>query len=269
MKNKVRTNPVFTSCSLLAICGLGLSAMSGSAAVVAGDLLLLDFSKFGQGTGAGDDSDGTWNNIIADGTDAGDPAGSWGGGPNGYDGPIATNLVRYSNGTGTGVNLSVTTSTGANAGVGGADVTPVLVSFSQTGAIPDSAQNDLSFQVQGDVTYTFSGLNDSLTYDLEFQSYIGDPTPARNPFNFVIQNGLASQQSVAVDPNNSPGVYRFAGVATDGSGNITLSTFGTGAGGDGNSTHMNAIEILAIPEPGTATMMLGGLGVFLLRRRRN
>lgn len=254
-------------CTALALpIGLGfVTTPAADAAILAGDVIVIDFGKTGQLTA------GNWNNVARDATGASglfptDTSFT-------TENPAATaitisgNLIRYSDGAATGVNLAgrtIKSGTGAFAGIGGASaVADNTLAFPATGVIPDNAQIDLSFFNQGKTILSLTGLDDSLTYNLSLLSKITD---ARDANTWIANEGLASQQSIVVDPNDTPFVYSFIGLTTNGSGVITFSVTTADAGGTA-SAHINALELTAIPEPATATL-LALAGLILHHRRK-
>ncbi|GEM_PF-3107631 len=249
--------PILTTLLTAGLIAFG----SAQAAILAGDTIVIDFTKNGAGTTG--ISGETWNNIqeADNGTDG------WGAG--GIETVvIASNLVRISDGAATGVGITYDgLAAGSNSGIGGLSVGADDASaiFAVSGLIPTAAQGDVTFQVNGETQYTFTGLDDSLTYNFSFQSWTS--TTARNATDWRINPGLASESTLTIDPNDSPSVYTFSNVATDGSGNIILRSLNTSGGA--NNGHINAMEITAIPEPSTFALFgLAGLAAVFVARRR-
>jgi hypothetical protein len=160
---------------LLTLGAFAALATTASAAISAGDTLVIDFTKTGAGT------TGNWNNIEeADGGTDG-----WGSG--GIETVVLdADLNRFSDFASTGVGLTYEgLESGSNSGIGGLSVSPSdgAASFAVSGAIPSSAQADVTFHVNGESQFVFTGLDDTLTYDLSFQSWTGSTgREATNPW---------------------------------------------------------------------------------------
>jgi hypothetical protein len=154
---------------------------------------VIDFTKTGAGT------TGNWNNI-----DEAD------GGTSGFDDTvgitsttIATDLIRFSDGAGTGVGLlAESLGSSGNIGIGGLSVsgTDSSAALPVSGAIPSSAQLDVSFHVNDPTLFVFTGLDNSLTYNLSFQSWAG--TAGRDPIIWEINSGQADERTVNIDSND-------------------------------------------------------------------
>lgn len=223
----------------------GLSSAT-AASIMLGDTIVIDFGKTDFQTS------GNWNNVHRSPVD-----------PNNYFGSgtveLAGDLIRFSDGAATGVSLATVGGTAnSSSGVGGATVASVGASaaFTVSGTIPDNAQVDVMYVNTGTVSLEFAGLDTSLLYNIELMSKLD---AARNA-NPIVVNGT----SISVDPNSSPFVVAFNGIAADGDGKIFISFPDAGSGAD--LQHINALELTAIPEPSTA--LLGGLGLLALLRRR-
>jgi hypothetical protein len=242
-------------------------APAARAALLPGDVIVIDIGRDASQTTGTEDPDGTWNNFAPSNQQGFDGVSSEATGGR----TITSDLLRYSDGAGTGVGFDVTTiksGTGAFHGIGNITSTLGTLGFSSTGIIPDSAQGDVGYINEGKVIFTLTGLDDSLTYRLEFLSRFDT---ARDPNPWVVNEGLASEQTVSVDPNVSPFVYSFSNLATDGSGNITLAVTTPDAGG-ASTAHLNALELTAIPEPSSVVLSLLGFGLAALacqKRARN
>ena len=227
------------------------AANSGMAATIAlGDTIVLDFGK----TGQGQETTGNWNNIAGAPSTAFEGSGSI----------VIGNLVRYSDGAVVSdLTLTKELPTGGFAGIGGADVTPVgsSASFTVTGTIPDSAQNDTSYFASELVTLAIGGLNSSLTYNLELLSMI---SPDRNAHDISV-NGT----TISVDPNLTPWVTAFNNISANVNDEIVISFSGINNVDTADFAHINAFELTAVPEPSSIFLVLVGLsGLGLLLRRR-
>jgi hypothetical protein len=109
----------------------------------------------------------------------------------------------------------------------------------------------------GIMTLTFTGLDNSLTYDLVVGS----------GFNSDITDVLwtAGSQSATTDSSVGANSYvTLSGLSTDGSGNLVIVGSGTGSRPD--IVVVSALHLTAIPEPSAA--LLGSLGLLALLRRR-
>jgi len=205
---------------------IGLTfAVTANAALINGDVIVIDFGR----------------------ADTYETAGNW----NNWTGSDLSDLIRHSDGANTGVSLATTDSIL----VGGADVAPTNASFRQTGTIPDNAQRDLIWIDDTSGTVTFSGLNDSLTYNVDLMERTTD---TRDPHDVVI-DGI----SKSVEADVEPWVTSWSGVSTDGNGNLEI-LFER----DSGHHNFNALEIQAIPEP--ASLGLFGIvcaALWFVRRK--
>lgn len=239
-------------CRFLAISLLFLSPVWGQ--MVVGDIIVIDFSKTSEPTA------GNWNNVGDGGN------GYWGTETGDDPDPIAGagDLVRFSDGSVTGVSLGVTVT--QTSGIGGLTVqlSDGSATFTGVGTIPFSAQTDAGFAYRPTV-FTFSGLDDSLTYNLEFQSWVSTDA-SRNSNEVIVQDGYGWEQSITIDPNNSPSVYSFSSIAATASGQITLTLNGGLDGAD--VMHINALALTAVPEPSAAGFLLGMGALYLVGLRR-
>ncbi|WP_269538009.1 PEP-CTERM sorting domain-containing protein [Cerasicoccus fimbriatus] len=228
------------------------------------DTLAIDFSKLDTTTGPAEDPSGAWNNITGP---------SLGFGVNADPIPTATNLVRYADGASTGVSLSLLLPATSQVGISSSTIlVDPSASFTATGAIPSSAQSDavvgakiLDAHSETTVTFRFNNLNDGLLYNLEFQSWSN--AYDYNVKDYIIQLGLLSEQTISVDPNSLPSVYGFNNIATNGSGQITLTIQGLEKGAD--TAVINAMALTAIPEPATYALVLSTLSLLGILIRSN
>lgn len=246
-----------TTLTLLTALTAGTMAIgSANAAIVSGDTIVIDFGTNGNTTA------GNWNNFTG-GANPGSGQGFGGG-----DQALIADLVRFSDNAATGVALTKESSdvaSASNSGIGGADLTSLgaAASFTVSGQIPDSAQIDLSFWRRTTESLVFSGLDTGLTYNLELLAY----QPSARDELAIVANGV----SVDVDPNVAPYVASFNGLSADINGEIVITFPETNATTSYVGTlgqHINAIELTAIPEPGSLALIAMG-GLCVLRRRRS
>jgi hypothetical protein len=242
-KFALNRNALFVAAILVVLTG------SADAAIIAGDVILIDFGK----TTA--ETTGNWNNIARDTTVASD---GW----YGNAGTLDASLNRLSDNAETSVALVVSSPGNSETGIGALTATAGAVSFTSIGAIPGSAQVDVAFVQNDNVTYSFTGLNDSLTYNVELLSKV-DAAQARNTTDVTI-GGVTIFN---IDPNDGL-VYAFNNLSAT-SGNLTISFSGTGPSAE--LFHINALQLIAVPEPTTIVTLasaVGFLGLHLARRRR-
>jgi hypothetical protein len=220
------------------------AANLASGAIIKDDILVVDFGKIGEETA------GNWNNA-AKAANAQYTA-------NGET--LLADLIRYSDGAATGVGLvwDETTGSSSYAGIGGAIVASVgsSASFTGIGTIADSAQVDVNY-FNGPSYLQLTGLDNSLTYNLEIMSWIDS---ARNAQNITV-NGT----TISIDPDDTNYVTAFNGISATAGGVIQIDLSSTG--GSAALQHINALSLTAIPEPTTLGLMgLCGLGVLIVRR---
>ncbi len=241
---------------LSAFCMPLLGIRLANAALLVGDTIVADFTNSSTGASTTFAATGEyWNDYaVTSGTSI-----------SGSD-VLFADLVRVTDGNSTGVTFSRSSGSG-NAGIGSGTIGQPIdnsASFLVTGAIPLTAQQDVIYS-NSTITFSFGGLDDSLTYRVSIQSWTDDS--ARNANDWVLNSGLGSEQAISVDPNNTPSVYTFNVSPTNGSGGITLTS--SGGGGGGNAMHINAFEVTVIPEPSTFALFgIAGCLAFCFGRRR-
>jgi hypothetical protein len=233
----------------LGVAGM-LIGIPASAQMQLGDVVVINF------TATGDTVGGNWNEFESSlNNPVSDP------------GVIISNLNRFSNGTATSVSLNIEGSglTTDAFGIGGLNQ-PFDNSriFPGSGIIPEKAQQRVTFHTNSPQQFIFSGLDDSLTYNLSILSANTPVANVRNPHNWIANPG-DDEIVIVVNPNDGL-VHTFSNLSTNGSGSIILQSSTTSGGI--NAQHINAMELTAIPEPGTLILLGLGLGATFLFRRR-
>ncbi|WP_308951303.1 hypothetical protein [Thalassobacterium maritimum] len=230
----------------LAITAMTLS-LPVSAAIVSGDVLVFDVGP----SASGSETAGNWNNLSGSSSSVS---------------PI-TDAIRFSDGASTGVGLALSGLLSGKVGIGGIDDVTGPSNFSSpgfigSGAIPETAYQDLAYfsNEDGANSFTFSGLDNSLSYTLSFISRVNAGTE-RPSLTWDIGEG---QASVAIDPENNTNIYSFSGLSTDGLGKLVVSIPISGS----DTAHLNAIELIAIPEPSAFSLVMGFCVLSFLGLRR-
>ena len=239
----------------IAAAAVLLAGQSAEAQIQAGDIIAIDLGQTGRTTG------GNWNDVDRIFQDPNDRS---------FDTPsenLITNLTTFGDGSSTNAGFSweriQPMANSVTGGIGGADLAAVNASFDGIGAIPLSAQRDLS-AFAGPSRLVFSDLDPNFTYDLQLMSWIG--TLARNSQNIIV-NGT----TIRIDPNSTQYVYDFNNIELNGNDAIQISF--ASSGGNAGQQHVNALALTAVapaavPEPSSAFVLLGLGGLSVLRRRR-
>jgi len=238
-----------------AVLAISFPSQSAQAQIVVGDVLVVDIGKVNTVSDTFE-TPGNWNNLAKT-QSTGTPA------------PL-TDLIRFSDGAATGVGFAIADQgPGGNAvGIGGIVVDSAPANFTTpgfagSGAIPQTAWEDVALFSNDNSTntFTFSNLDNSLKYNLSWISRI----PSGNTRNTLTWSISGGQGSVAINPENNTTIYSFSDLSTDGSGNLFVSIAVGSASGD--TAHLNAVELQAVPEPTTIAILLGGIGTLVLLRR--
>lgn len=159
-----------------------------------------------------------------------------------------------------GVDFSITNNTGDAAGEAAAAATTQWISndSGSTGRITDG---DAVIDGSGDRAYallTFSGLDNSLTYDFSADH--------SNNSNFSAIWQEVGNVTNTTGPNLA--TIAFTGLSTDGSGNISFYMI-RNTNNDGRHVALESLSLTAVPEPSTFALLAGcfALSSVMLRRR--
>lgn len=128
----------------------------------------------------------------------------------------------------------------------------------------NSAKND-GIWSRGPVSLIFSGLDPTLTYSFSlFAHRVNDPSRSTN-FQLVGETSSSVVTINVANTVNSGGqLVEFLNYKPDASGNITMTL----TAGSGGFTYLNAMQIVATPEPSQCLLLLVGSSVMVVRRRR-
>jgi len=220
--------------------------VAGALTSVADGAVYVDLTNTDRGT----TTSGNWNNFAQSNSFRYGTTGPY---------TISTNLVDET-GASTGWSL-VTNNAGNSSGSAGERYTGGAI-----GSFAASATIDSFFSAGGsNVSFTFSGLSPTDTYNLAFVSAAnakGDGTPFTTTANTIFAvNGV---DVGSINPSTNTGTLVTAtDVAPNSSGQIVF----TFRGSNGGVGLLNAFSIAAVPEP-TSLGVLGVGAAGLLARRR-
>ncbi|MEP2776266.1 MAG: PEP-CTERM sorting domain-containing protein [Luteolibacter sp.] len=169
----------------------------------------------------------------------------------------AISLVDTNNTAITGTQFSVTNNTGQIAWdfSGGVEGSGLMTDASVYGdGIISNNASGRNLSAGANFVLTFTGLDDSLTYDLT-----GGWDNNNNNFNATWS---ADGKNFFADTTASVGYGTLSGLTTDGSGNLEITVTKS------NHVTIAGLTLTAVPEPSSAALLLGGMGVLMLGRRR-
>lgn len=128
----------------------------------------------------------------------------------------------------------------------------------------DSAKND-GIWSQGPVSLVFSGLEADLFYTFSlFAHRVNDPQRSVLYQLLGATDSPVVERNVATTRDNGGELVVFSNYQADANGEIELRL----TAGVGNYTYINAMQIVAVPEPGRWLLLVfGGVGVLLRRQR--
>ena len=193
--------------------------------------------------------------------------GNWNGISNAISGSVANAID--DTGTPTGITIAITSRFNAINPDGTTSGAAPYPSFATADSFYGNASGPFSGQpVIANSTVTFSNLSTDTSYSFTFYASrmgVGDNRTSRYTLT-----GAGSPQFVELDAsNNIANTVTIDNVMPNGAGVITLDV-GLGAGNN-NATgfyYLGAVEINAIPEPGSALLVLSAAGLASIRRRR-
>jgi hypothetical protein len=161
----------------------------------------------------------------------------------------------------TGWSISVTDNGNGNSGNAGAGADITTVPAAITG-LEQTAYQDSIFANGSNpgMLVSFTGLNDSLTYDFLFYGSRNNGQNAPDQ-TWHLTQGSGGTDVVHASLLNTTTVVDWPGLSTNGSGEITFTI----SGANGGALALNAGSISSIPEPSSLGLILAG--TLLLARR--
>ena len=230
----IQNNPIIDmtySKTLIAALAAGLAVVQAQAAITSGDSIFVDFGKT-----ASTGNENTISSTIANSLSIAD-------------------AIRFSDGALTGVGLTVAKSGGnwteatTSAGTG-----PNALNTTDAAVYADG----LGMNNGGAATMsiTFTGLSDSLTYDLTGGVYANS--------NYMTGWTIAGSPRQLSDATAAGGYISFAGL-TSSANTLTITLDNNGL----KHLSVSQLQLTAIPEPGTYALLGGlfALGFVMVRRR--
>ena len=250
---------------LLTTLGAGLLPLSSHAALTAGQTVGIDFGSIAPADGTGFNQFDAFNNNIDDGATL-----VW------SSLVINTGILQDDAGANiTGLDFSVENQSGQN--TSRADVTNGTTGpapFNDASVFQDSIisnnQGAAPLDAGGYLLFTFTGLDDSLTYDLT-GGYDGANANFDSTWSFDSGSaGISTTQNDSIAsflsaPGATTAYQSVTGLQTDGSGNLVIQV-------TRDTLHVNAgaltLTAVPVPEPSSAALLgLGGLALILRRRK--
>jgi len=232
--------------SITKLTSVALLAM-GTASLASAQTFLIDF---GDGNGT---TTGNWNNSNVAGF-------------------TVTDMVDTTGSSTAGYDLFFTSSVGAGAGFGVGAPAPFDVA---------SAYTDALFTSGTTISFKFSGLDNTKTYNLDF---FGSRTTATDRFtDYTVSQTVATTNATdgtTVSLQTSGDEIGGTGVDANIANIATVAGFTPTAGGEifididvgsGGFAYLNAMQLTVVPEPSSYALLAGltALAAIAIRRRRD
>ena len=242
---------------------LGIS--SAQADLVLGDSVGIDFGSIAPAAGINFNQFDAFNNSIADGASLAHSAI-----------PGSTALVDLSGAgftvVGAPLDFTVENQTGqstsrANVTNGTTGPAPFDDSTVFQDSIISNNQGAAPLDPNGYFNLTFSGLDDTLVYDLT-----GGFDGNNANFDSILSAGAGAGTVAGGGLLFAPGTNNYvtlSGLETDGSGNLTVAVTRNSLHANIGAITLTAVDTIAVPEPSSAIALLGLFGLAMTKRRRS